>query len=94
MTLEELLEREALKEVRIKYCHYFDGKQIEDLAMLFTEDAVCEFGPNFGGDWVGRDTIRDNFQGYADQEGPPFGVLHAVTNPLIKLIDEDTAHGR
>ncbi|MDG1233080.1 MAG: nuclear transport factor 2 family protein [Pseudomonadales bacterium] len=94
MTLEELLEKETIKEIRIKYSHYFDGKMVDDLADLFCEDAVCEFGPDYGGDWVGKETIRSNFASYAEREGPPFGVLHAVTNPLITLIDSTTACGR
>ncbi len=94
MTLEELLEKETIKELRIKYSHYFDGKMIDKLADLFTDDAVCEFGPNFGGDWVGKDQIRTNFAVYAEMEGLPFGVMHAVTNPLITLIDDNTANGR
>ncbi len=94
MTLEEMLEIETIKQLRIKYSHYFDGKRIDELADLFTEDAVCEFGPDYGGDWEGKDTIRKNFAGYAVEEGVPFGVLHAVTNPLIELIDDTTAHGR
>ena len=61
---------------------------------LFTEDAVCEFGPDYGGDWVGKAQIRANFQQWSLGEGDPYSVLHAVTNPLIRLIDETTAHGR
>ena len=94
MTLEELLETENIKQLRIKYSHYFDGKKIEELSELFTEDAICEFGPDYGGDWIGRDSIRENFQRYADGEGPPYGVLHAVTNPLIEIKSETIAHGR
>ena len=94
MTLDEMLEIETIKQLRIKYSHYFDGKRIDDLTDLFSEDAVCEFGPDYGGDWVGKDQIRDNFAKYAEAEGPSFGVLHAVTNPLIELIDRETAHGR
>jgi len=94
MTLEELLETENIKQLRIKYSHYFDGKKIEELCDLFTEDAICEFGPDYGGDWIGRDAIRENFQRFADGEGPPYGVLHAVTNPLIEIKSKTIAHGR
>ena len=92
--IEDLVEIEAIKEVRHRYSHYFDGKEIDALVDLFTEDAVCEFGPAFGGDWVGRTQIRENFAKYAEREGPPYGVLHAVTNPWIRLIDAETAQGR
>lgn len=92
--IEELVEIEAIKKLRIQYSHYFDGKDIDALVDLFTEDAVCEFGPGYGGDWVGKAQIHANFSSYAEQEGPPYGVLHAVTNPLIRLVDDATAHGR
>lgn len=94
MTIEELLEIETIKQLRIQYSHFFDGQRTDELADLFTDDAVCEFGPNYGGDWVGKDQIRANFAQYAQAEGPEFGVLHAVTNPLIRLVDGETAHGR
>lgn len=92
--IEELIEIEAIKTLRVLYSHYFDGQEIEKLADLFTEDAICEFGPDYGGDWVGRETIRKNFQDYADREGPPFSVLHATTNPMVQLTGPDTARGR
>ncbi len=92
--VEELAEIEAIKRLRIAYSHYFDGQQVDDLVDLFTEDAVCEFGPDYGGDWVGKDAIRANFEQWSQAEGPQYGVMHAVTNPLIRLIDDTTAHGR
>ena len=94
MTIEELLEIEAIKNVRIMYSHHYDGQNVDELCALFTDDAVCEFGPDFGGDWVGIEQIHANFSEYATSEGPVYGVLHAVTNPVIKLINDDTANGR
>ncbi len=94
MTLEELLEKEAIKELRINYSYYYDGMMVDELVDLFTDDAICEFGPDFGGDWVGKEAIKTNFAMFAAMEGIPFGVLHAITNPMIKLIDDTTAHGR
>jgi len=58
MTVEELLEIEEIKRLRIMYSHYIDGCDIDNLTGLFCEDAVCEFGEAYGGDWVGRETIR------------------------------------
>ena len=92
--VDELVEIETIKQLRIQYSHYFDGQDVDALADLYTEDAVCEFGPDYGGDWVGKETIRANFDQWSHGEGKPYSVLHAVTNPLIRLIDEKTAHGR
>jgi hypothetical protein len=43
MTVDELLEMEAIKQVRHLYSHYYDGNRLEDLVSLFTDDAICEF---------------------------------------------------
>ncbi len=92
--IEQLLEIEAIKQLRHLYSHHFDGQNIDALADLFTEDAVCEFGPDYGGDWVGRNQIRRNYAHFSLAEGAPFSVLHAVVNPWIRLLDDDRAHGR
>ncbi len=94
MTLDEFLAKEEIRELRIRYSHCFDGKDIDGLVGLFTDDAVCEFGPHYGGNWEGRDAIARNFAAYLDDGAPPFSVLHSVTNPLIELIDDHTANGR
>ena len=46
MTIEELLEIEEIKNPRMLYSHYYDGVEVEKLVDLFTDDAICEFGPN------------------------------------------------
>jgi ketosteroid isomerase-like protein len=92
--IQELLETEAIRKLRVHYSHHFDGKRLDDLVDLFTDDAVCEFGPDYGGDWLGKAQIRANYARFAEAEGPPFGVLHAVTNHDVRLIDATTAHGR
>ena len=92
--IEELLEVEAIKKLRVLYSHYYDGKRVDDLAALFTDDAVCEFGPDYGGDWVGNAQIRANYARYTEGEGLAHNVMHAVTNQHVQLIDATTAHGR
>lgn len=94
MTVEELLEIEAIRKLRVLYSHHFDGQNLDGLVDLFTDDAVCEFGPDYGGDWVGKPRIRANYATYLQNEGPPFGVMHAVTNHNVRLVDATTALGR
>jgi len=93
-TLQDLLDIEEIKNLRILYSHYFDGQEIDKLMGLLTEDVVCEFGPEYGGDWVGHETIRKNFLGYMEGEGQPWSVMHAITNHIIELTGPDTARGR
>ena len=94
VSVEELCELEEIKNLRYLYSHYYDGQRVDELAALFTEDAVCEFGEAYGGDWVGREQIHANYAKFAEGEGPEYGVLHAVTNPWIQLVDSETATGR
>jgi ketosteroid isomerase-like protein len=94
MTIEELLDIEEIKKLRWQYGHYYDGAQLDDLVDLFTEKAVCEFGPEYGGNWVGKEQIRENYEKWIGHEGGTFNTLHAVTNPQIVLTSPTTAHGR
>jgi len=93
-TIEDLLNIHEIKNLRILYSAYFDGQEIDKLMELLTPDAICEFGPEYGGDWVGPETIRKNFLSYMDREGQPWSVMHAITNHIIELTGPDTAKGR
>jgi hypothetical protein len=94
VTIEELLEIEEIKKLRILYSHHLDGGDVDALAALFCEDAICEFGEAYGGDWIGRDAIRRNYARFATEAIPPFSFMHAVTNPWIRITGPDSANGR
>jgi len=94
VTIEELLEIEAIKRVRILYSHYFDMADIDSLMELFTDDAVCEFGPNYGGDWVGKERIRAGYEEFSGDAGQFTGAMHANTNEWIELTGANTAKAR
>lgn len=94
MTIDDLLEIESIRQLRLAYSNYFDGQNAEGLASLFAQDAVCEFPEQFGGNWVGRDTIVTNFTNEFAKIGGPYDAMHVVTNPWITLTGPDTAHGR
>jgi hypothetical protein len=94
LSIDEYLEIEAIKRLRIMYSHYFDMHRLDEMAELFTEDAVCEFGEQWGGDWVGRKMIREKYGTVAPAGAPPFIFMHANTNPWIELTGPDSAKGR
>lgn len=94
MTIDELLEIEEIRRLRLAYSNYFDGHDVEGLTTLFCEDAVCEFPAEFGGDWVGRDTIVANFAREMGRLGEPYDTMHVVTNPWITITGAEEAHGR
>ncbi|MEN3976440.1 nuclear transport factor 2 family protein [Emcibacter sp. SYSU 3D8] len=96
LTIEHLLDIEEIKQAKYLYSHYYDGGEVDKAVDLFTEDAVCEFGPRYG-DWVGRDQIHEKYSGiWANNRangGLPYEVLHAFTNPHIVLTGPETAQG-
>jgi hypothetical protein len=94
MTIEELLDIEAIRKLRANWAHYYDGKEIDKLADLFTEDAVCEFSDKYGGHWVGREAIRANYARYSPPDKPRYGGLHAGTNHVIDILGPEDAVGR
>jgi len=94
LTLNDLLEIETIRRLRIRYSYYLDVGDLDSLVDLFTDDAICEFGPF--GVWKGQATIRENYQkvvGGVLKNGP-FQTLHANTNHWVELTGPDTAVGR
>ncbi|MDE2670268.1 MAG: nuclear transport factor 2 family protein [Dehalococcoidia bacterium] len=93
-TLEEHLEIEAIKQLRVLYSQLFDSHRTDEMAMLFTEDAVCEFSDDLPyGDWVGRDEIRRQYKEVAGHSPKPFSYMHATTNGWVQLTGPDSATG-
>ena len=45
--LEETAEFEAFRKLRIDCLHHFDGRGVNALSNLYTDNAVCEFGPQY-----------------------------------------------
>ncbi len=94
--LRELLEMEAIRKVKNLYSHLMDSRDIDALAEIFAEDAVCEFGPY--GSWHGRDEIRANYKAVfsdADVNGAlPYGGFHSTTNQWVELTGPETAVSR
>ena len=86
--LQVLLDIEAIKQLKARYCKYADsGKNADDFANLFTGDAVLDEGPD--GVFSGRAAIR---QMYIDL-WPYFKLnQHLVLNPIIE-VDGDRASG-
>jgi hypothetical protein len=94
MDMSDLLTKFEIMELRLAYAAHFDSRDFVRFAALFTEDAVCSFGAEYGGDWVGRETITQRFIERGRIGGGPFDVIHVVTNPWITLAGADRAHGR
>jgi len=85
MNIDELLEIETIKALRVRGSAYLDAGRLDDLVDLYHPDAVCEFGPY--GSWTDRAQYKENF---AAAERPfyasgYFSNLHVVVNHVVDL---------
>ncbi len=88
MTTQELLEREAIRDLTITYCVTVDSGDREGWVGCFTDDAVVDFGPI--GRVQGRAAIRDLFG--VIQQVWSF-MFHQVCNHRISFAAPDRASG-
>jgi hypothetical protein len=91
--LLRLLNTESIRNLKLRYAHLMDKLDIDALAELFTDDAVCDFGPY--GKWTGKEVIRQNYhEAMAQVVSKPFGSLHHICNHWVEMRDETSAVGR
>ncbi|MES2303626.1 MAG: nuclear transport factor 2 family protein [Pseudomonadota bacterium] len=96
MTLEELGIREAIKDLKARYCYHIDLKEWELYAGLFTEDAVLDVdqsvstrgrAPNPMPRITGRAAIRAFMPKLLD----PADTVHQVHAPIITVTSPASA---
>lgn len=92
--MAEFVEIEKIKNVKALYSYYFDARKLEKLVDLFADDAVCEFTEEFGGHWIGKVNIRQNFKFQLDKLDRDWATIHAITNHVVALNADGTASGR
>ena len=87
--LEELLDREAIRELPLKYCHCVWQKDVDGFANLFTEDgAMSTSDPNLP-HAQGRPALRKMIGSGLDTMKPrPF-----IHNHVIELLGPNRAKG-
>ncbi len=87
MTLEELLEIEAIKVVKYRYQRAVDTRDWELMATLLTEDATCAYSSGRFS-YEGRDAIIGFLRASMPQDKLS---THLVHQPEIELTGPDTA---
>ena len=82
--LEELVARDQIRQLALRYALHVDGKDLDGIAALFVEDVDNgRYGP-------GREGVRTFF----DHALRDFHCsIHFVANHVIELDDETHAHG-
>lgn len=90
--LRELLEVEAIRQLRLDYTLCMDLRDTDKLITLFTEDALCEYGPY--GSWSGSEVIYTNYQAtFSGELAGPFTSQHINTNHRVKILSDSQATG-
>jgi SnoaL-like domain len=104
MTLDDLLAREAVRDLVARYNSYGDSGKFDLLWPLFVPDAVMEI-VSAGGERVrhtGLAEIKRIFTGANDRVvaqsdatlAAPFYIRHSTATHQIDLVDADHATGR
>ena len=58
-TVQELADREAIRDLFALYCERLDEYDIDAMAQVFTEDCVTDYGADRGGTIHGRQAAHD-----------------------------------
>lgn len=95
MELWELIARESIRDIVVRYNTNGDSGRIDAMLELFAPDAVLEVPgqPPLAGTWA----IREFFTGVASGEGNHFELKllhHHTATHQIDVIDERSATGR
>ena len=91
--LRSLLEVEAIRQLHYDYSLAMDQRDIDRLITLFTDDALCEYGPY--GSWEGKAVIEQNYRAVFEGElSAPFSSLHLNTNHSVQLRSDTSATGQ
>lgn len=89
--LRGLLEIEKVRMIAQLYSQLMDSRDFSAMADLYTEDAICDWGPY--GSLQGRDQIREQL--IAAHPGRlPYDGLHITTNLCIAMTGPDSAQSR
>lgn len=84
MTPDELLDREAIRELVVRYAHAVDRRAWDDVAACFTADATADYAWFAGGIAEVLERIRAGLEGY-DR------AMHFVGNHLAEVRGDDAS---
>jgi hypothetical protein len=91
MTLDDLADIEAIKQVKYRYLRGMDTKHWDDFAATMTEDVVGAYGSSLGKE-LHFDNRADLVEYLSSAMGPGVVTEHRVSHPEI-VVDGDTATG-
>lgn len=93
--IQELLDREEIRNLRTLYAHHLDSNNIDALDHVFSADAVVEVTVGkMEGIAAIRAGLSDAFKLFDRDHHGSYPFMHAIVNHWIKLTGPDTAEGR
>lgn len=92
--INALLDREEIRQLRLRYSQLLDGGQAEKMDEVFTEDAEVKVtvGSMKGIEQI-KQSLKDAYHAFDTKNRQHFPFVHAVTNHTITLVDDNNAHG-
>ena len=88
-TDDRLADRLAIHELRARYNHHYDSKDLEAFLSIVTEDGLLQLGP---AGWAkGQDELRAALAG--PMQAADFAA-HFTTDEMTEFTGPDTAKGR
>lgn len=81
-----LTDREALRELRARYSHYWDDRRAEEFVQLFTEDGSLQAATQ--GICYGRESLRKMVEASIPRND---FALHFTSDEITEFTGEDTA---
>ena len=93
MTLEDLIAREAIRELRNAYSSAFDAMDEGAVRANFVDDIVCHYPEAFGGTITGVEAVLDLFRATWAHCEAPLDTIHFIGNHTIELTGPDSAKG-
>jgi len=92
MTLQEWLEIEEIKNLRMQYAHGIDTLQKDKVMALFTEDYVIDTEASFPMPSMDKNAWGEYVNELFGRH-KPHEMFHSFSTPLIELMDENHASG-
>lgn len=86
-SLQRLHDERQIEYVLIAYCRCLDTMDLDELAMLFTEDCVVSYGPEAALNSKGRDAVRRDLARLWRWRR----TAHHLSNIEIRFHDKDRA---
>ena len=80
--MNELVEKDAIREVMAEYCFRLDNERFADMAALFTEDGTWDTAFGKG---TGRAEVEALVRGMRQSANPRPRAIHHGTNVVIKV---------